>query len=144
MLQIGQGTYSTVYRARDLQTNKIVALKKVKFANMDPQSVRFMAREIILLRRLHHPNVIKLEGIITSTLSGTLYLIFEYMDHDLTGLTTMPANKFTESQVPNLTFLCQKHCFLLFYLLVLHIKTILSAGGKLYKSKPFSRITVVY
>jgi len=99
LLQIGQGTYSTVYRARDLQTNKIVALKKVKFANMDPQSVRFMAREIILLRRLHHPNVIKLEGIITSTLSGTLYLIFEYMDHDFTGLATMPANKFTESQV---------------------------------------------
>jgi len=61
LLQIGQGTYTTVYSARDLQTNKIVALKKVKFANMDPQSVRFMAREIILLRRLHHPNVIKLE-----------------------------------------------------------------------------------
>jgi cyclin-dependent kinase 12/13 len=98
-LQIGQGTYSSVYRARDLETNKIVALKKVKFANMDPESVRFMAREIILLRRLDHPNVMKLEGMITSKLSGSLYLIFEYMDHDLTGLSTMPGNKFTQPQV---------------------------------------------
>ncbi|MED6150543.1 hypothetical protein PIB30_073327 [Stylosanthes scabra] len=57
---IGQGTYSSVYRARDLETNKIVALKKVRFATIDPESVRFMAREIILLRRLDHPNVMKL------------------------------------------------------------------------------------
>ncbi|CAL5183044.1 unnamed protein product [Lathyrus oleraceus] len=97
--KIGQGTYSSVYRARDLETNKIVALKKVKFANMDPESVRFMAREIILLRKLDHPNVMKLEGIITSRLSGSLYLIFEYMEHDLTGLATLPSNKFTESQI---------------------------------------------
>lgn len=38
--KIGQGTYSSVYKARDLETNKIVALKKVRFANMDPESVR--------------------------------------------------------------------------------------------------------
>jgi cyclin-dependent kinase 12/13 len=98
-LQIGQGTYNNVYRARDLETNKIVALKKVKFTNIDPESVRFMARKIILLRRLDHPNVMKLEGMITSKLSGSLYLIFEYMEHDLTGLSTMSANKITQPQV---------------------------------------------
>jgi cyclin-dependent kinase 12/13 len=76
-LQIGQGTYNSVYRARDLETNKIVALKKVKFTNIDPESVRFMARKIILLRRLDHPNVMKLEGMITSKLSSSLYLIFK-------------------------------------------------------------------
>ncbi|KAL0011561.1 hypothetical protein SO802_006669 [Lithocarpus litseifolius] len=27
-IKIGQGTYSTVYRARDLETNRLVALKK--------------------------------------------------------------------------------------------------------------------
>ncbi|KAK2456838.1 Protein kinase superfamily protein [Trifolium repens] len=97
--KIGQGTYNSVYRARDLETNKIVALKKVKFTNIDPESVRFMARKIILLRRLDHPNVMKLEGMITSKLSGSLYLIFEYMEHDLTGLSTMPANKITQPQI---------------------------------------------
>jgi serine/threonine protein kinase len=70
-VQIGQGTYSSVYKARDLETNKIVALKKVRFANMDPESVRFMAREIIIQRRLDHPNVMKLEGLITSRVSGS-------------------------------------------------------------------------
>ncbi|KAF7802421.1 putative serine/threonine-protein kinase [Senna tora] len=97
--KIGQGTYSSVYRARDLETNKIVALKKVRFANMDPESVRFMAREIIVLRRLDHPNVMKLEGIITSRVSGSLYLVFEYMEHDLAGLSALPGIKFTEAQI---------------------------------------------
>lgn len=97
--KIGQGTYSSVYKARDLNTGKIVAMKKVRFVNMDPESVRFMAREIYILRKLDHPNVMKLEGIVTSKVSGNLYLIFEYMDHDLAGLSTSPKIKFTESQI---------------------------------------------
>ncbi|KAF9589791.1 hypothetical protein IFM89_028726 [Coptis chinensis] len=62
--KIGQGTYSNVYRARDLDQGKIVALKKVHFDNLEPESVRFMAREINILRRLDHPNIIKLEGLV--------------------------------------------------------------------------------
>nr|CAB3446917.1 unnamed protein product [Digitaria exilis] len=97
--KIGQGTYSNVYKARDLQTGKIVALKRVRFVNMDPESVRFMAREIHILRRLDHPNVIKLEGIVTSRLSHSLYLVFEYMEHDLAGLAALSGQRFTEPQV---------------------------------------------
>jgi serine/threonine protein kinase len=94
--QIGQGTYSNVYKARDLETGNIVALKRVRFVNMDPESVRFMAREVHILRRLDHPNVIRLEGIVTSRLSHSLYLVFEYMEHDLAAL---PGQRFTEPQV---------------------------------------------
>lgn len=97
--KIGQGTYSNVYRARDLEQGKIVALKKVRFDNQEPESVRFMAREINILRRLDHPNIIKLEGLVTSRLSNSLYLVFEYMEHDLAGLASFPGQKFTEPQV---------------------------------------------
>ncbi|TXG51697.1 hypothetical protein EZV62_024221 [Acer yangbiense] len=97
--KIGQGTYSSVFRARDLDTGKIVALKKVRFDNFEPESVRFMAREIMILRRLDHPNIIKLEGLITSRLSCSIYLVFEYMEHDITGLLSCPDVKFTESQI---------------------------------------------
>lgn len=68
---------------------------------MDPESVRFMAREIQILRRLDHPNVMKLEGIVTSRMSCNLYLVFEYMEHDLTGLVARPDLNFTEPQVHN-------------------------------------------
>jgi cyclin-dependent kinase 12/13 len=99
LLQVGQGTYSIVYKARDLDSGKVVALKKVRFVNMDPESVRFMAREIHVLRRLDHPNVIRLQGIIASRVSQSLYLVFEYMEHDLSGLIASPGLKLTEPQV---------------------------------------------
>lgn len=101
-MQVGHGAYSTVHKARDLQTGKIVALKKVRFSNSDAESVRFMAREIYILRQLDHPNVMKLEGIITSRTSSSLYLVFEYMEHDLAGLEAMAGIKFTEPQVHTL------------------------------------------
>ncbi|XP_019159168.1 PREDICTED: probable serine/threonine-protein kinase At1g54610 isoform X2 [Ipomoea nil] len=97
--KIGQGTYSSVYKARDLIHNKVVALKRVRFDSADPESVKFMAREILILRRLDHPNIIKLEGLVTSRSSSSLYLVFEYMEHDLTGLASLPGAKFTEPQV---------------------------------------------
>lgn len=97
--KIGQGTYSNVYKARDLDSRKIVALKKVRFDNLEPESVRFMAREILVLRRLNHPNVVKLEGLVTSRMSCSLYLVFEYMEHDLAGLAACPGITFTEPQV---------------------------------------------
>ncbi|XP_014518881.1 probable serine/threonine-protein kinase At1g54610 [Vigna radiata var. radiata] len=97
--KIGQGTYSNVYKAKDTMTGKIVALKKVRFDNLEPESVKFMAREILILRRLDHPNVVKLQGLVTSRMSCSLYLVFDYMDHDLAGLAASPGIRFTEPQV---------------------------------------------
>ena len=71
----------------------------MRFDNLEPESVHFMAREIHILRRLDHTNVIKLEGLVTSRMSCNLYLVFEYMEHDLARLASHPGLKFTEAQV---------------------------------------------
>ncbi|KAK3140073.1 hypothetical protein QOZ80_5AG0395240 [Eleusine coracana subsp. coracana] len=98
--KVGQGTYSSVFRARELRTGRVVALKKVRFDSVEPESVRFMAREVVLLRRLQrHPNVVGLLGIVTSRSSRAVYLVFEYMEHDLAGLTSSPDVTFTEPQI---------------------------------------------
>ena len=75
-------------------------MKKVRFDNLEAESVKFMAREILVLRRLDHPNVVKLEGLVTSRISSSLYLVFEYMEHDLAGLAAGVGVKFSEPQVP--------------------------------------------
>jgi cyclin-dependent kinase 12/13 len=95
-----------VYKARDTVSGKIVALKKVRFDNLESESVRFMAREILILRHLDHPNIVKLDGLVTSRMSCSLYLVFEYMEHDLAGLATSPDIKFTEPQVPKIPRRC--------------------------------------
>ncbi|KAL6136582.1 hypothetical protein ACLB2K_061877 [Fragaria x ananassa] len=97
--KIGQGTYSSVFGAREVETGRILALKKVRFDNFQPESIRFMAREIMILRRLDHPNIMKLEGIITSRSSSSIYLVFEYMEHDLAGLVAANDIKFSDVQI---------------------------------------------
>ncbi|KAF8378754.1 hypothetical protein HHK36_030103 [Tetracentron sinense] len=96
--KIGQGTYSNAYKARDLITGKIVTLKKVRFDHLEPESVKSMAREILVLRQLDHHNVVKLEGLVTSRRSCSLYLVFEYIEHNLAGLAACPGMVFTEPQ----------------------------------------------
>ncbi|EOY16810.1 Serine/threonine-protein kinase [Theobroma cacao] len=97
--KIGQGTYSNVYKARDRETGKIVALKKVRFDTSEPESVKFMAREIMILLKLDHPNVVKLEGLATSRMQYSLYLVFDFMQSDLARIISRPEGRLTEPQI---------------------------------------------
>lgn len=97
--KVGQGTYSNVYKARDKDTGKIVALKKVRFDTAESESVKFMAREIMIMQKLDHPNVLKLEGLATSRMHYSLYLVFNFMQSDLTGVISRPGGRLTERQI---------------------------------------------
>ncbi|XP_033148697.1 probable serine/threonine-protein kinase At1g54610 isoform X2 [Brassica rapa] len=79
-------------------TTRSLHLKRVRFDLNDLESVKFMAREIIVMRKLDHPNVLKLQGLITASLLSSLYLVFQYMDHDLVGLASIPGIKFSQPQ----------------------------------------------
>lgn len=99
MFQIGAGTYSNVYKARDRATGETVALKKVRFDTSEAESIKFMAREIRFLQRLDHPNIIKLKGLATSRMQFSIYLVFEYMHSDLSRILSRPDERLTEPQV---------------------------------------------
>lgn len=57
---IGKGVSSTVYEGVDRKTTRKVAIKNItRFLENKHESLRIL-REIILLRVLDHPNIIKL------------------------------------------------------------------------------------
>jgi serine/threonine protein kinase len=62
--KIGEGTYGQVYKARDIHTNDLVALKKIRLEREDEGVPSTAIREIALLQELNHPNVVQLKGII--------------------------------------------------------------------------------
>ncbi|KAL1343456.1 hypothetical protein HN51_029846 [Arachis hypogaea] len=97
--KVGQGTYSNVYKALDRDTGEIVALKKVRFNTSEPESIKFMAREILILQRLDHPNVLKLKGLATSRMQYSIYLVFDFMQTDLTRIISHSEERLTEPQV---------------------------------------------
>src|SRR5947207_8436728 len=75
--EIGQGAFATVYLARDLKHERKVALKVL---NADPTSetgeLRFI-REIRLLARLQHPNILPLHD--SGHVEALLYYVMPYV-----------------------------------------------------------------
>jgi serine/threonine protein kinase len=52
--RIGRGTYGEVWRATDVQTNRIVALKRIKLLDVDEGIPGTALREVSWLVGLHH------------------------------------------------------------------------------------------
>jgi cyclin-dependent kinase len=53
------GTYGVVYKARDVGTNEIVALKKIRLEAEDEGVPSTAIREISLLKELKDDNIVK-------------------------------------------------------------------------------------
>ena len=70
-----------VYKARNKQTNALIALKKIRLEHEDEGVPSTAIREISLLKELQHPNIVQLEDVVHN--DSCLYLVFEYLDLDL-------------------------------------------------------------
>jgi serine/threonine protein kinase len=91
--EVGSGTYGRVYKSKCLKTQEYVALKKIDMSKQSYEGFPITAiREIKLLQLLDHQNVIQLKEIVMTKPSpsnryvGSVYLVFEYMEHDFVGL----------------------------------------------------------
>eukprot|EP00877_Chromochloris_zofingiensis_P009031 jgi/Chrzof1/4381/Cz14g11020.t1 len=102
--QIGEGTYGKVFKGWDKEGKK-VALKMIR---MDTEKEGFpitAIREIKLLFGLKHENIVNLREIVRSKVSkennykGHIYMVFDYAEHDLTGMMESNRTKLTISQV---------------------------------------------
>lgn len=102
--QVGEGTYGQVYKAKDRETGEIVALKRVRMDNEKEGFPVTAIREIKILKVLNHKNIVRLKEIVTSKASeynqgkGSIYMVMEFSDHDLTGLTD-GGQRFTAPQI---------------------------------------------
>ena len=77
---VGEGAYGIVYKCRNKETGQYVAIKKFKEVE-DDLVKKTMKRELRMLQKLTHPNIVSfLEAY---KRKGNLYLIFEYIPKNL-------------------------------------------------------------
>ncbi|XP_053725021.1 cyclin-dependent kinase 4 [Synchiropus splendidus] len=87
--EIGGGAYGTVYKARDTESGKFVALKSVRVQTNQNGLPISTVREVALLKRLEqfdHPNVVRLMDVCATQRSDQetkVTLVFEHVDQDL-------------------------------------------------------------
>jgi len=85
--QIGEGTYGKVYKAVNIKTNEIVAIKMLNVIDKE-EGVSYSAlQEVKYLRQLADCNrIMKLLDVFIDQSNNNTVMVFPYADADLTGL----------------------------------------------------------
>lgn len=83
---IGAGTYGVVFKAKNKKTGKYYALKKVKMEHETDGFPITSLREIKLLQRIKHPNIIELKEVSVGYRQNNVFLVFDYYETDLANL----------------------------------------------------------
>ncbi|XP_029464079.1 cyclin-dependent kinase 10 isoform X1 [Rhinatrema bivittatum] len=97
--RIGEGTYGIVYRARDTRSSEIVALKKVRMDKEKDGIPISSLREITLLLKLRHPNIVELKEVVVGNHLESIFLVMGYCEQDLASLLENMQTPFSEAQV---------------------------------------------
>lgn len=79
--KVGEGTYAVVYLGHQLDSNRKIAIKKIKVGHFKDGLDMSAIREVKFLRELRHPNVIELLDVFSN--KSNLNLVLEFLDSDL-------------------------------------------------------------
>ncbi|ETW57450.1 CMGC/CDK protein kinase [Plasmodium falciparum Palo Alto/Uganda] len=99
--KISEGTYGAVYRAQNKRTKKIVALKKLKnFSSMHNEGFAMTSlREINILLQLQHDNILSIKEVVFGKHLNDIYLVMEYIEHELKMILDNKSPSFTISEL---------------------------------------------
>jgi len=98
---LGDGTYGSVLRAQNKSTGEWVAVKKMKQKYYSWEEC-IKLREIASLRKLIHPNIVKLKEVIRE--NDELHMIFEFMEANLYEFMKARVRPLPETKVRNIMF----------------------------------------
>ncbi|KAH9946780.1 Pkinase-domain-containing protein [Amylocystis lapponica] len=99
---IEEGSYGVVFRARDKLTGDIVALKKLK---LDEEKNGFpitALREINSLMVCRHENVVGIREVVVGDTLTQVFIVMDFIEHDLKTLLTVMPSPFLQSEVKTL------------------------------------------
>ncbi|CAN7987124.1 unnamed protein product [Ixodes hexagonus] len=100
--RIEEGTYGVVYRARDKQTEEIVALKRLKMEKEKEGFPITSLREINTLLKAQHPNIVTVREIVVGSNMDKIYIVMDYVEHDLKSLMEVMKQPFLVGEVKTL------------------------------------------
>jgi len=100
--RIEEGTYGVVYRAKDKRTDEIVALKRLKMEKEKEGFPITSLREINTLLKAQHPNIVTVREIVVGNNMDKIYIVMDYLEHDLKSLMETMKEPFLVGEVKTL------------------------------------------
>ncbi|XP_062449467.1 cyclin-dependent kinase 11B-like isoform X4 [Rhea pennata] len=100
--RIEEGTYGVVYRAKDKKTDEIVALKRLKMEKEKEGFPITSLREINTILKAQHPNIVTVREIVVGSNMDKIYIVMNYVEHDLKSLMETMKQPFLPGEVKTL------------------------------------------
>nr|XP_026695142.1 cyclin-dependent kinase 11B isoform X2 [Ciona intestinalis] len=100
--RIEEGTYGVVYRAKDKKTDNVVALKRLKMEKEREGFPITSLREVCTLLKAHHPNCVRVQEIVVGSNVDKIYIVMDYVEHDLKSLMETMKQPFLTGEVKTL------------------------------------------
>ncbi|KAJ1020124.1 hypothetical protein NDA16_004404 [Ustilago loliicola] len=94
---IGRGQFGSVYRALNLNSGQMVAVKRIKLEGRTDDEVTELMGEVDLLKSLTHPSVVKYEGLVRGP--DVVSIILEYVENGSLLYTLKAFGNFPEKLV---------------------------------------------
>ncbi|KAI6656333.1 Cyclin-dependent kinase 11B isoform X2 [Oopsacas minuta] len=100
--RIEEGTFGVVYRAKDKRTGETVALKRLKMEKEKEGFPVTSLREINTLLKASHENVVHVRQIVVGHNMDKIYLVMDFLEHDLKSLMEVMRKPFLSGEVKTL------------------------------------------
>ncbi|RKP14410.1 kinase-like domain-containing protein [Piptocephalis cylindrospora] len=97
--RVGEGTYGVVYK----KGGWVCALKRIRMDQEQDGLPLSSMREITMLRRIRHENVVSVEEVVVGGRPDEFYMVMEYCAQDLGTLLDHMPNPYTRAEVKCLT-----------------------------------------
>jgi predicted Ser/Thr protein kinase len=98
--QIGQGGFSVVYEGMEKSTGKKVAIKVIDKKKQDAGQLKLLEREITIMQKLKHPNIVGLVDVFTTDLN--IFMVLEFVSGGELYDQIIARGNFTEADASSL------------------------------------------
>ena len=96
---VEEGSYGKVYKARCRASGRVVALKRIKMQRQQEGFPLTSVREFDVLLRARHPNVVGVMEVVVGESLDAVFLVMEFVEHELKDLMATLARPFSVAEV---------------------------------------------
>ncbi|CAH8841673.1 unnamed protein product [Trichobilharzia szidati] len=100
--KIGEGAYGVVFKCRDIKSGQLVAIKQFTASEDDPVIRKIAMREIRMLKRLKHPNLVNLIEVFRK--KKRLNLVFQFIDNSLLNEMEQRPRRLDKGKIRKITW----------------------------------------
>jgi len=98
--EVGRGGFSVVYEGTEKTTGRKVAIKVIDKKKQDAEQLKILEREIEIMRKLKHPNIVELYDVVAT--NDQIFMVLEFVSGGELYDQIVARGSFTEADAANL------------------------------------------